>query len=106
MKRTVTVLQEDIDNGEPRKPSRCMVSLAVRRDLIDLLEELPEGVDKFTSVTTCTDKLYVCDLQADLPAEVSDRIRRFDSYPGSGVPKEIEPFKFEIDLEPMQPPEL
>ena len=82
MKHTITVLQDDIDNGVPGKPGRCAIALAAKRELfVDYVL-----VNGFTLSTDTESGL--------LPYEAKAFIPRFDQK----LP--VEPFKFEIDMQP------
>jgi hypothetical protein len=82
MKYTITVLQDDIDNGKPRSGRDCAIALAAKRELF-------------------TDNLWVSAVgiatpaeRGELPSEARAFIPQFDQK----LP--VEPFKFEIDMEP------
>lgn len=89
MKRTITVLQDDIDNGEKKVPYKCAIARAAHRDLADLLSE-----DCTVHATTrlCLAVRGRTYMRADMPPEAVDFIRDFDS----DAP--VWPFKFEVDL--------
>lgn len=87
-KITVNVTQEDIDNGEPDDCSECPVALAIWR-------ELP----LFRGVRVNRDGIYLVDMdnrvyERDFPHGVLNFIGLFDE---GGY---VEPFSFELDLEP------
>ena len=91
MKRTVTVLQDDIDNGEPRRAYRCAIARAARRDLADLLPE--HGHACFDgSFLILKNEFYVELAEARAPREARDFISSYDNE----LP--VEPFKFEIEI--------
>lgn len=82
MKYTITVLQDDIDNGKPTSSRDCAIALAAKRELFtDNLWVNALGIETFTEHGT-------------LPSEARAFIPRFDKK----LP--VEPFKFEIDMEP------
>lgn len=80
MKHTITVLQDDIDNGIPGSSIRCPEALAANRDL-------------FLDNVRIDGKYLLAgaEFHALLPAEASNFVRKFDG--GCTV----EPFKFEIE---------
>lgn len=85
MKYTITVLQDDIDNGKPTSSRDCAIALAAKRELFtDNLWVNALGIETFTEHGT-------------LPSEARAFIPRFDKK----LP--VEPFKFEIDMEPRPP---
>lgn len=88
MKRTITVLQDDIDNGVPRNAHKCAVARAARRDLADLAGE-ECGLDVF-AVTR--DTLYASFRSSALPPSAHCAVRDFDNG------RDVSPFKFEVDL--------
>lgn len=96
MKRTITVLQDDIDNATPRKPNKCAISRAVYRDLADLIEPAREDWDGGYEVSTVPQVVYLnsLGLRADLPEEARRFIAQFDGWDS----RKPEPFKFEIEL--------
>ncbi len=84
MKRTVTVLQDDIDNGEPSRIGRCALALAAKRELADL-----PGAENLV----ITGGIFAGSWKAVLPQEARHFRRNFDNR---GL---AEPFKFDIDIE-------
>lgn len=85
MKHTITVLQDDIDNGKPRSSMDCGIALAAKHELFtDNLWVNGLGIETLTERGT-------------LPSEARAFISRFDQK----LP--VEPFKFEIDMEPKPP---
>lgn len=91
MKRTVTVLQDDIDNGTKADASQCAIARAVKRDLADLLEP-----GHFVGVSSVGLNLWsapaVYTHTANLPAEARQFVEAFD------LGQVVEPFKFEVSL--------
>jgi len=85
MKRTVTVLQDDIDQGYPCDTQKCPVARAVRRDLADLFLY---GVVSVTGGTI----YFGVGRYLLTPAPVADFVDRFDR----GLP--VEAFKFEVEV--------
>lgn len=86
MKRTVTVLQDDIDRGMPGHISLCAVARAVRRDLADLGDHaVVSGI--YLRVRGAEHRLW-----GALPFAVQQCVSDFDS----GLP--VQPFKFEVEL--------
>ncbi len=83
MKRTVTVLQDDIDNGKPSRISLCALALATKRELADL-----PGAENLV-VTGC---IFAGSWKATLPEEAHQFRSDFDT----GRP--VESFKFEVDI--------
>ncbi len=83
MKRTVTVLQDDIDNGEPSRISRCALALAAKRELADL-----PGAENLV-ITGC---IFARTWKAFLPEETHYFRRDFDNK------ETVEPFKFEVEI--------
>lgn len=93
MKRTVTVLQDDIDHGIRREPGDCPIARAVKRDLADLIgETMTVGVSSILTLWSDAKK-FKYGMSARLPGEAATFICLFDNR----VP--VEPFKFEIELE-------
>lgn len=86
MRRTITVLQDDIDNGKPGRIRRCAIALAAGRDLADL-----PGADR----VMVTGRIWGGEMRwrADMPGEAHAFQRLFDDG------KPVEPFKFEVDIE-------
>lgn len=99
MKRTITVLQDDIDQGCPRAPENCAIARAATRDLADLFADLL-GENLRVGVAVGHLNVWAGSWQlvytADLPVEARSFIACFDQ----GLP--VEPFKFEIELLPYQ----
>jgi hypothetical protein len=91
VKRTITVLRDDIDNGERRHSNWCAIARAASRDLADLMEEGDQiGVGSAVSIWIaggCESRL-----SAELPEKVKTFVNDFDN----GC--EVEPFKFEVEL--------
>lgn len=89
MRHTVTVLQDDIDQGEPGSAQKCAVALAVLRDV-------PAARQRFAGVGPGSLVWYTgrpgvsCELQ--VPDEVTRFIRQFD------FGHQVEPFKFEVEV--------
>ena len=86
MKRTVTVLQDDIDNGRRNSADNCAIALAAKRDLF--LENLWVDGVSMTFAGTWVSGTGT----AELPAAARQFVTRFDGN------LEVEPFKFEIDV--------
>jgi hypothetical protein len=82
VKHTITVLQDDIDNGKPGSPGRCAIALAAKRELF-----LDDVYVNGRSLMTETE-------HAAFPLEAIAFVSKFDTR----CP--VEPFKFEIDLQP------
>jgi hypothetical protein len=80
VKRTITVLQDDIDKGVKNDPYSCAIALAVKRDLnrdlVTVGYHLDIGGLKF----------------ANLPPEARNFVRDFDNG------EAVKPFKFEVDI--------
>jgi hypothetical protein len=105
VKRTITVLQDDIDKGERNNTSHCAIALAVNRDLFDLLPESyflynhqrvsvhRDGIRLLRYVRADGTDMSFITYEAVTPQEVADFIFGFDE----GEP--VEPFKFEVDLQ-------
>ena len=92
MKRTITVLQDDIDNGAMRSTDDCPIALAATRDLADLLLE---GVSVGSSAITLWPSVInslKSHSQGLLPEEAEEFVVRFDNS------LSVEPFKFEIEI--------
>lgn len=83
MKRIVTVLQDDIDRGEPSRIGRCALALAAQRELADL-----PGASRLV----ITGRIFAASWSARLPEEARNFQRKFDS----GEP--VESFKFNVDI--------
>jgi hypothetical protein len=82
-KHTITVLQDDIDNGEPNNVNNCPIARAVKRDLNeDMVMVLRRHLNTYSNPE-----------QFLLPAEARMFALQFDM----GLP--VEPFKFEIGEE-------
>jgi hypothetical protein len=96
VKHTITVLQDDIDNGKPRSSRDCAIALAAKRELFtDILigsTDIWIGSTGFTASNIETPAE-----RGTLPVEALAFILRFDQ----GLP--VEPFKFEVDLQPKLP---
>jgi hypothetical protein len=84
VKRTITVLQDDIDNGEKGVSSSCAIARAAKRDL------------SLDTVLVRPGLLAASGYYAQLPAEATCFILEFDR----DIP--VEPFKFEVDLKEIQ----
>ena len=98
MKRTITVLQDDIDHGCKRDSDNCAIARAATRDLADLLEDGASVGVSNTCLTvwgSAANSLYM----ARLPEKARGFIMAFDA--GFFPP----PFKFEIELEATHPAE-
>lgn len=94
MKRTVTVLQDDIDNGIRMSSTRCAVALAARRDLADLFQGEPGGVlVGMRHITGCAGDNGEVSLFAEITEEMYCWIAVFDE---SGP---VEPAKFELEVQ-------
>jgi hypothetical protein len=82
-KHTITVLQDDIDNGQKRNSRNCAIALAAMRDLNeDMVMVLRRHLNTYSNPE-----------QFLLPAEARMFALQFDM----GLP--VEPFKFEIGEE-------
>lgn len=99
MKRTITVLQDDIDNGCTLSSQNCAIALAAKRDLADLMLDSSYEVTVTQSRigiyrTNCLHSFggYRLTYEAVPPDEASAFVKRFDHE----LP--VEPFKFEIEL--------
>ena len=80
----VTVTDEDIRLGTPKNPNKCPVALALLRET---------GANSvMVTETTAVAMMDDCVLDGDLPADVEDFVRRFDS--GLAVPR----IDFELDM--------
>lgn len=108
VKRTVTVLQDDIDHGQRRSPSACALARAIRRDLADLMAEhdvvsvapgsaavlrpsyemVSRGLRFEVTAMTLAQVALV-----RLPFEATEFIGRFDGK------QPVEPFKFEAEVQ-------
>lgn len=84
MRRTVTVLQDDIDNGVPWRSGSCALALAAKRELADLPGSGWLVIGAY---------IHAESWQALLPEEAGTFRRDFDHK------RPVEPFKFEIDIE-------
>jgi hypothetical protein len=106
MKRAITVLQDDIDNGIRESVSRCAIARAANRDLADLLAEEndPSVSDVRVSVNAGMISLLRNERSGnfgiswathsgELPLDACDFIQDFDGG------ARVEPFKFEIEIE-------
>lgn len=78
----ITVTQEDIENGEPRRCSLCPIALAISRAFTHG-EFISIGAGGFWSING--------ERQPKLPKIVEDWIRSFDKN------ETVEPFKFTIN---------
>jgi len=91
MKRTITVLQDDIDQGCEMVAHNCPIARAMMRDLADIMSE---------NRRPCVGKVAFSIREHDgnrvlhglLPLEATLFINNFDG----GRP--VEPFKFEVEL--------
>jgi hypothetical protein len=86
VKRTITVLQDDIDNGVRWDFGKCAIARAATRDLADVVREDTvevRGTLHFGGLSG---------MYGLIPLEASKFIANFDY----GRP--VEPFKFEVDL--------
>lgn len=92
MKRTVAVIQDDIDNGVREMSTECPVARAVARDLADLVEGSPVEVAVTRLYVFALDEQHIVRHAWLLPHEVSRFVQRFDR----GSP--VQPFKFELEL--------
>jgi hypothetical protein len=93
MKRTITVLQDDIDNGHVRDPEGCPIARAATRDLADMMPEnshIGVATDRVTLWTPFVSLWSLWTLR--LPSEARDFIRNFDNL------SQVEPFKFEVEF--------
>jgi hypothetical protein len=91
VKRTVTVLQDDIDNGRKGIPHQCAIARAAKRDLADLMGE--SGFVRATGRLSLHNRPGgVGYLMGVLPCEAVQFISHFDD----DLP--VEPFKFEVEL--------
>lgn len=91
MKRTVTVLQDDIDKGTRESIWACPVARAAARDLADLADR--GYVTVGGSLVVRISDPHVRDLVFRLPEEAKAFVRRFDER-GPGY---VQPFKFEVE---------
>jgi hypothetical protein len=92
MKRTITVLQDDIDKGCVRATDNCPIARAATRDLADLLESGHVGVGCTHITVWQSGEGIKCLFHALLPEEAEEFVFRFDRK----MP--VEPFKFEIEI--------
>jgi hypothetical protein len=104
MKRTITVLQDDIDKGERNNANHCAIARAVNRELADLLPESyfiyndqrvsvnREGIRLLRYVRAGGSDMSFIAYSAITPPEAQQFIMGFDE----GEP--VEPFKFELEL--------
>jgi hypothetical protein len=82
---TVSVTQEDIENGERCSSSRCAFALA-------LLRVLPED----THLSVGVPQAFINGRPLNLPEAVKEFTFKFDMAPDTG--EVVEPTEFELDL--------
>lgn len=87
MKQRITVSEKHIQNGFQSSIGRCPVALAFRDSSFQ-----PEIVYVISQLATLYKEGSCESYQAELPAEVTERIVRYDE--GGGM----EPFEFEIEI--------
>jgi hypothetical protein len=94
MKRTITVLQDDIDKGLRNRATQCAIARAAKRDLADLLTGDYTGLAASPGCLTYYGGSYEKPVhgQAKMPVEASAFIHKFDTG------DRVEPFKFEIEI--------
>lgn len=93
MKRTVTVLQDDIDQGVRVDTGRCPIARAVRRDLADLISGGNQvRVEDTRLDITSGDGLFTV-ARGRLPRTAQTFVSDFDEE------QPVESFKFEIEIE-------
>jgi hypothetical protein len=91
VKRTITVLQDDIDKGKPQDSDKCAIALAATRDLADLMVS-DDHIGVGTSIVIWKGGVCRTRAGAELPITATNFISHFDNRDA------VEPFKFEIDI--------
>jgi hypothetical protein len=93
VKRTITVLQDDIDKGCVRATNNCPIARAAIRDLADLLMEGCDVGVGCSHITLWDSRTWpTAHYQAELPLSARIFVVAFDDY------QPVEPFKFEIEI--------
>lgn len=82
----ISVTQEDIKGGRPRRAAACPVALALQRELQCLFH-----LDKVKAWAS-EDSLCIIDSHIDAPLIVRNFVARFDEQ------KRVKPFSFELEL--------